>query len=157
MAANRPRPRLDGLFTPPFYQLASASPAAYSMLSDYYHPKLRATVLAIYSSGVYIGGGIGAASVQWSSFNVIGTASDGSIVSAPVLQTEDSIHLIGNVQLGASKKLSKNLKLDMGYRLTALSGDSFGDTGQPINTRESHDSGAFLSHEIRLGFRYEIW
>ena len=38
---------------------ASASPAAFSMLSDYYHPRLRATVLAIYSSGVYIGGGIG--------------------------------------------------------------------------------------------------
>ena len=38
---------------------ASASPAAYSMLSDYYHPKLRATVIAIYSSGVYIGGGLG--------------------------------------------------------------------------------------------------
>ena len=38
---------------------ASASPAAYSMLSDYYSPKVRATVIAIYSSGVYIGGGIG--------------------------------------------------------------------------------------------------
>lgn len=38
---------------------ASASPAAYSMLSDYYAPKVRATVLAIYSSGLYIGGGIG--------------------------------------------------------------------------------------------------
>lgn len=38
---------------------ASASPAAYSMLSDYYAPRLRATVIAIYSSGVYIGGGIG--------------------------------------------------------------------------------------------------
>ena len=38
---------------------ASASPAAYSMLSDYYPPRLRATVMAIYSSGVYIGGGIG--------------------------------------------------------------------------------------------------
>lgn len=38
---------------------ASASPAAYSMLSDYYPPRLRATVLAIYSSGVYIGGGLG--------------------------------------------------------------------------------------------------
>jgi MFS family permease len=38
---------------------ASASPAAYSMLADYYPTKLRATVLAIYSSGVYIGGGIG--------------------------------------------------------------------------------------------------
>ena len=38
---------------------ASASPAAYSMLSDYYPPRMRATVLAIYSSGVYIGGGVG--------------------------------------------------------------------------------------------------
>ena len=38
---------------------ASASPAAYSMLSDYYAPKHRATVIGIYSSGVYIGGGIG--------------------------------------------------------------------------------------------------
>ena len=38
---------------------ASASPAAYSMLSDYYAPKHRATVIGIYSSGVYIGGGVG--------------------------------------------------------------------------------------------------
>ena len=38
---------------------ASASPAAYSMLSDYYPPRRRATVIAIYSSGVYLGGGIG--------------------------------------------------------------------------------------------------
>lgn len=38
---------------------ACASPAAYSMLSDYYPPKLRATVIAIYVSGVYIGAGIG--------------------------------------------------------------------------------------------------
>ncbi|MBT3426809.1 MAG: MFS transporter [Gammaproteobacteria bacterium] len=38
---------------------ASASPAAYSMLSDYYAPRHRATVIGIYSSGVYIGGGIG--------------------------------------------------------------------------------------------------
>jgi hypothetical protein len=38
---------------------ASASPAAYSMLADYYPTRLRATVIAIYSSGVYIGGGIG--------------------------------------------------------------------------------------------------
>ena len=38
---------------------ASASPAAYSMLSDYYPPRLRATVIGIYASGVYIGAGIG--------------------------------------------------------------------------------------------------
>ena len=38
---------------------ASATPAAFSMLSDYFPPALRATVLAIYSSGIYIGAGIG--------------------------------------------------------------------------------------------------
>ena len=38
---------------------ASASPSAYSMLADYYPPHMRATVIAIYAAGVYIGAGIG--------------------------------------------------------------------------------------------------
>ena len=38
---------------------ASATPAAFSMLSDYFPLERRTTVLAIYSSGVYIGAGIG--------------------------------------------------------------------------------------------------
>ncbi|MBV1905565.1 MAG: MFS transporter [Pseudomonadales bacterium] len=38
---------------------ASATPAAFSILSDYFSPKVRATALAVYSSGVYIGAGIG--------------------------------------------------------------------------------------------------
>ena len=38
---------------------ASATPAAFSMLSDYFPPERRATVLALYSSGIYIGAGIG--------------------------------------------------------------------------------------------------
>jgi MFS family permease len=38
---------------------ASASPAAYSLLSDYFPAKRRATALAVYSSGIYIGAGLG--------------------------------------------------------------------------------------------------
>lgn len=38
---------------------ASASPAAFSMLADYFSPRQRATVSGIYASGVYIGAGIG--------------------------------------------------------------------------------------------------
>ena len=38
---------------------STASPAAYSLLSDYFSPKVRARVLAIYSIGLYIGAGIG--------------------------------------------------------------------------------------------------
>jgi MFS family permease len=37
---------------------ASASPAAYSMISDYFPKERRATALSIYSSGLYIGGGL---------------------------------------------------------------------------------------------------
>jgi len=38
---------------------ASATPAAFSMLSDSFPARIRATVLAIYSSGIYIGAGLG--------------------------------------------------------------------------------------------------
>lgn len=38
---------------------ASATPAAYSLLSDCFPPARRATVLALYSSGIYIGSGLG--------------------------------------------------------------------------------------------------
>lgn len=37
---------------------ASASPVAYSVLSDYFPKEKRATALSIYSSGIYIGGGL---------------------------------------------------------------------------------------------------
>jgi MFS family permease len=37
---------------------ASASPAAYSLLSDWFPREKRATALAIYSSGIYIGAGV---------------------------------------------------------------------------------------------------
>lgn len=37
---------------------ATASPAAYSLISDWFPRRLRATALAIYSAGIYIGGGL---------------------------------------------------------------------------------------------------
>ncbi len=37
---------------------ASATPAAFSLLYDYFSPKVRTTVIAIYDSGIYIGAGL---------------------------------------------------------------------------------------------------
>ncbi len=37
---------------------ATASPTAYSLISDYFPARSRATALAIYSSGLYLGGGV---------------------------------------------------------------------------------------------------
>src|SRR5262245_366404 len=38
---------------------ASAAPAAFSLLSDYFPAARRATALAVYSSGIYLGAGLG--------------------------------------------------------------------------------------------------
>ena len=38
---------------------SSASPAAYSLLADYFSNRIKTTVYSIYASGIYIGGGIG--------------------------------------------------------------------------------------------------
>jgi MFS family permease len=37
---------------------ATASPSAYSLISDWFPKRLRATALAIYSAGLYVGGGL---------------------------------------------------------------------------------------------------
>ncbi len=37
---------------------ATASPSAYSLISDWFPARLRATALAVYSSGLYLGGGL---------------------------------------------------------------------------------------------------
>ncbi|MDC0886969.1 MFS transporter [Altererythrobacter sp.] len=48
---------------------ATASPSAYSLISDWFPARLRGTALAIYSSGLYLGGGmsilIGAVALEW--------------------------------------------------------------------------------------------
>lgn len=38
---------------------ASANPAAYSLLYDYFPKRVRTTVLAVYSSGIFVGAGLG--------------------------------------------------------------------------------------------------
>ncbi|MFU8817066.1 MAG: spinster family MFS transporter [Pseudomonadales bacterium] len=61
---------------------ASATPAAFSMLGDYFPGRYRATVLAIYSSGIYVGAGLslgigGAIVDNWDAAYPAGTAPFG--------------------------------------------------------------------------------
>lgn len=63
---------------------ATASPCAYSLLSDYFPKEKRATALAIYSSGLYLGGGgslfIGGLIVKkWNETYTAGTAPFGLV------------------------------------------------------------------------------
>jgi MFS family permease len=59
---------------------ASAAPAAFSLLSDSFPARHRATALAVYSSGIYIGAGLGIAIGGW-----IVQAWDAAFGAAPPL------------------------------------------------------------------------
>jgi len=37
---------------------ASLSPAAYSLIADYFRPEHRATAFSVYSMGIYVGSGL---------------------------------------------------------------------------------------------------
>ncbi len=61
---------------------ASASPAAYSLLQDYFPKTMRATVLAIYASGIYVGAGAalylgGSIAAYWDANYTLATAPFG--------------------------------------------------------------------------------
>ncbi len=61
---------------------ASASPAAYSLLQDYFPKAMRATVLAIYGAGIYVGAGAalyfgGAIAQYWEAHYTLATAPFG--------------------------------------------------------------------------------
>ena len=63
---------------------ATASPCAYSIISDYFPKQQRATALAIYSSGLYLGGGLslflgGMVKERWDGAFPIGTAPLGLV------------------------------------------------------------------------------
>ncbi len=61
---------------------ASASPAAYSLLSDWFPAERRGTAIALYSSGVYLGAGLGLA------------------VGGLVVQAWDALHPAGSAPFG---------------------------------------------------------
>lgn len=61
---------------------ASASPASYSLLQDYFPKQMRATVLALYASGIYIGAGAalifgGKIAAYWDANYTVATAPFG--------------------------------------------------------------------------------
>ncbi|RZK03206.1 MAG: MFS transporter [Novosphingobium sp.] len=63
---------------------ATASPCAYSLVSDYFPPRRRALALSIYSAGLYVGGGISLAfgssiAAEWNAHFIDGSAPLGLV------------------------------------------------------------------------------
>ena len=115
----------------------------------------------------YIGAGLGVTNLRFGGLSNTSECLDASGNVVPGCgytashPGEDSYRLTWALMAGASYDLSKNLKLDLGYRFSRIEGgDMFGfDAGTAAlgatGVQGSHD--AFNSHQIKAGVRYSIW
>lgn len=115
----------------------------------------------------YVGAGAGVTWLNWGTLTNSSYCVDGTAACPAGAATTTTHPGIGEMRLtwalmaGASYDISKNLKLDMGYRFRKISaGDMFGfDTASRTagaTGAQGRDKG-LTSHDIRVGLRYEIW
>ncbi len=115
----------------------------------------------------YVGAGVGATRVSWSSVNAIGSCVDGTsgcggTASVSARYPGDSDwRLTYALMAGVAYEVAPNIKIDLGYRFSHIAGgDMFGysaaDSAAGAGGTAGRD-GALSRHEIRVGLRITTW
>lgn len=141
----------------------SASYVAYSAMANAYVD--LGTYIGITP---YLGAGIGVAWVNWGTMTnnsyCVASATDacpaGSAKSTPHSGVS-SARLAYSFMAGAAYDITKNLKLDVGYRYRKIAGGNFfnfdaASIAAGASGVQARDNG-MASHEVKVGLRYEIW
>ena len=115
----------------------------------------------------YVGAGLGATRVSWSSANAIGSCVDGT--SSCGGSTSVSTRYPGDsdwrftyaLMAGVAYEVAPNVKLDLGYRFSHVAGGdmlgySAADSAAGAGGTMGRD-GALSRHEIRVGLRITTW
>ncbi|NTG74717.1 porin family protein [Agrobacterium rhizogenes] len=115
----------------------------------------------------YVGAGLGATRISWSSVNAVGSCVDGS--SSCGGSSSVSTRYPGDsdwrftyaLMAGVAYEVAPNVKLDLGYRFSHVAGgDMFGysaaDSAAGAGGTMGRD-GALSRHEIRVGLRITTW
>lgn len=116
----------------------------------------------------YVGGGLGAVRVSYDDISIGSRCSYAGSVCDPAFYDYDSQadgaeswRFAYALMAGVSYDISKNLKLDIGYRFLDVDGGRMyaheGDVvgGQTIGV-DADDDG-FMTHSIQAGLRYALW
>lgn len=111
----------------------------------------------------YVGAGLGATRVSWSSVNATGSCLDGASGcsgAAPVSARypgESDWRLTYALMAGVAYEVAPNVKVDLGYRFSHVAGgEMFGDSAASTGGTTGRD-GALSRHEIRVGLRITTW
>ena len=116
----------------------------------------------------YVGAGAGVTRVTWSALNndntcvsVVGNVCGAGAATDVPHTGQESWRFTYALMAGMSYDLSKNLKLDVGYKYSKIkSGGQFAyDTATAAAGAtgiQGYDNG-FQKHEVRVGLRYALW
>jgi opacity protein-like surface antigen len=115
----------------------------------------------------YIGGGVGLTHLTYSdlvntAYCVDGvTGLDTGVCDIGTHPGESSWRFTWALMAGASYDISKNLKFDLGYRYSRISGGAmFGFDATSVTNGATGTQGSdngFSTHQIKAGVRYAIW
>ncbi len=115
----------------------------------------------------YVGGGVGMAYLSWEDYVVSGTCSGANTTDCGggtqaalytgTYTSNQEWRPAAALMAGFSYDLTKNLKLDAGYKFTYISGGSASNNVPDGVGFSDLEYGSFNIHQVRLGLRYAIW
>jgi len=113
----------------------------------------------------YVGGGLGMTYVDWGSLgsNVycVGATCPAAFAQSIENGGEKSWRFTWALMAGVAYDISKNWKVDLGYRYRSIEGGpmfEFDPASQLVGaTGTQGEDPGFNSHEVRIGLRYSLW
>lgn len=110
----------------------------------------------------YVGGGLGYTYVDWgnlgSNLYCTGATCPTALAASEENDGRQSWRFTYAAMAGLAYDLTKNMKVDVGYRYRHIDGGSMFafDPGSEATGTQGEDSG-FTTHEVRVGLRYALW
>jgi opacity protein-like surface antigen len=110
----------------------------------------------------YVGAGIGFARNSFGPVSIDGQTVCGACVTPTIghMNAGTATSLAWGLMAGIALDISRNAKLDMGYRFTSLghasSGSSYTDQANCNCTVPTHKVNGIYSHDFRLGLRWQM-
>jgi len=112
----------------------------------------------------YVGAGIGGAYVSWDALSntntctvtAIGTPCPAGFPTTDVHGGTESWRFAWALHTGFSYDMTSNMKLDLGYTYSAISGGDMFQWLAPGTGTQGYDQG-IDTHVFRAGIRYQIW
>lgn len=116
----------------------------------------------------YVGAGAGVSLVQWDDLSSTTYCVDGTLLcTLPSVRVTTAHAGINSwrftyaLMAGVSYDISRNLKVDVGYKFRHIAGgDMFNFDGASIGAGATGVQGTdngWMQHEVRVGLRYELW